>query len=243
MRAIVIGGVAAGMSAASKLRRLDPGAEIAVYERGSFLSYGACGLPYYVGGFNDDPGKLIARTQAQYDEMGVQTFLRHEVLRVDARAGRVLVRDHDTGREFEDRYDALMIAVGCKSIAPPIPGADLPSVFCLKTMEDGLLLREIVRLPDVRHVAVIGGGPAGLAAAIEAASMPANNRTFLIEISVKIIKIKKVKSIHFGSNFRFPAGGFPVSTYVRASRPRLSGRPACRASRALRRRQNRPAAP
>lgn len=162
MRAIIIGGVAAGMSAASKLRRLDPGAEIAVYERGSFLSYGACGLPYYVGGFNDDPGKLIARTQAQYDEMGVQTFLRHEVLRVDARAGRVLVRDHDTGREFEDRYDALMIAVGCKSVAPPIPGADLPSVFCLKTMEDGLLLREIVRLSDVRHVAVIGGGYIGV---------------------------------------------------------------------------------
>ena len=66
MKAIVIGGVAAGMSAASKLRRVKPDAQIVVYERGGFLSYGACGLPYYVGGFNDDPAKLIARTQAVY---------------------------------------------------------------------------------------------------------------------------------------------------------------------------------
>lgn len=63
MRAIVIGGVAAGMSAASKLRRVLPDAQIAVYERGGYLSYGACGLPYYIGGFNDDPGRLIARTR------------------------------------------------------------------------------------------------------------------------------------------------------------------------------------
>ena len=77
MKAIVIGGVAAGMSAASKLRRVKPDAQIVVYERGGFLSYGACGLPYYVGGFNDDPAKLIARTQAVYKEMRIETHLFH----------------------------------------------------------------------------------------------------------------------------------------------------------------------
>lgn len=162
MKAIIIGGVAAGMSAASKLRRVLPDAEINVYERGNFLSYGACGLPYYVGGFNDDPNKLIARTQEQYEQMNIRTFLRHEVLKVDAVGKRVTVKDHDSGRTFEDSYDVLMIAVGCDSVSPKIPGADLPSVFYLKTMEDGLLLREIARLPDVNHVAVIGGGYIGV---------------------------------------------------------------------------------
>ena len=142
MKAIVIGGVAAGMSAASKLRRVMPDAQITVYERGGYLSYGACGLPYYIGGFNDDPGRLIARTREQYAQMRIDTFLHHEVLSVDAAAKRVRVRDNDSGREFEDSYDALMIAVGCDSVAPKVPGADLPSVFYLKTMEDGLLLRD-----------------------------------------------------------------------------------------------------
>lgn len=162
MKAIIIGGVAAGMSAASKLRRTSPSAEIVVYERGSFLSYGACGLPYYIGGFNDDPAKLIARSREQYDQMGIQTFLRHEVLSLDPNTKRLRIRDHDSGREFDDHYDVLMVAVGCKSVAPPIPGADLPSVFCLKTMEDGLLLKEILRLPEVRHVVVVGGGYIGV---------------------------------------------------------------------------------
>lgn len=162
MKAIVVGGVAAGMSAASKLRRAAPNARITVYEKGNFLSYGACGLPYYIGGFNDDPVKLIARTREQYDQMRIETHLRHEVTQVNAQAKRVRVRDHDTGREFEDSYDVLMIAVGCNSVAPRIPGADLPSVFYLKTMEDGLLLHEIARLEDVRHVAVVGGGYIGV---------------------------------------------------------------------------------
>ena len=159
---IVIGGVAAGMSAASKLRREDPEAEIVVYERGSFLSYGACGLPYYIGGWNEDPQKLIARTPEKFREMGIETHLRHEALRVDPREKTVTVRDLESGREFTDRYDRLMIAVGCRSAAPPVPGYDLPAVFSLRSMEDGLLLHEVARLPGVHHVAIVGGGAIGV---------------------------------------------------------------------------------
>ena len=162
MRVVVIGGVAAGMSAASKLRRTDPDAEIIVYERGSFLSYGACGLPYYIGGWNDDPQKLIARTPEKFREMGIETRLRHEVLKVDPSAKTVRVRDLDSGREFEDRWDRLMIAVGCRSAAPPVPGYDLPAVFSLRSMEDGMLLREVARLPGIRHVVIVGGGAIGV---------------------------------------------------------------------------------
>ena len=100
MKAIVLGGVAAGMSAASKLKREKPDADIVVYERGNFLSYGACGLPYYIGGFNTEADRLIARTREQYDSMGIRTFLRHEALRVDASAKRVQVKNHDTGDVF-----------------------------------------------------------------------------------------------------------------------------------------------
>ena len=162
MKAIVIGGVAAGMSAASKLRRVLPDAEITVYEKGGYLSYGACGLPYYIGDFNTDPGKLIARTKEQFREMNIDCRLHHEVLRVDAAAKKVRVKDLSAGTEFEDSYDRLMIATGCNSVIPKLPGADLPSVFYLRSMEDGLLLREIAHLEGVRHVAVIGGGYIGV---------------------------------------------------------------------------------
>ena len=162
MRAIIIGGVAAGMSAASKLRRADGKAEIVVYERGSFLSYGACGLPYFIGGWNDEAQKLIARTPEEFREMGIETHLRHEVLRADFEKKTVLVRDLESGREFTDRWDRLMIAGGCRSAAPPVPGFDLPAVFSLRSMEDGLLLREVFRLPGVRHVVIVGGGAIGV---------------------------------------------------------------------------------
>ena len=162
MKVIVIGGVAAGMSAASKLRRLSPEAEIVVYEKGSFLSYGACGLPYFVGGFNDDPNLLIARTYQQFQQMGIQAKLHHEVLSVDADRRVITVKNHDSGEIFEDTYDQLMVATGCRSVAPKIPGTDLASVFFLHSMEDGLLLKQIAALPDITHAAIIGGGYVGV---------------------------------------------------------------------------------
>ena len=162
MKAIVLGGVAAGMSAASKLRREKPDAQIVVYERGNFLSYGACGLPYYIGGFNTDPQKMIARTREQYDQMGIRTYLRHEALRVDPAARRVQVKNHDTGETFWDAYDTLMIGVGCDSVMPGVPGANLPSVFYVKTMEDGLLFERIAHLNGVNEVVIVGGGYIGV---------------------------------------------------------------------------------
>ena len=162
MRAVIIGGVAAGMSAASKLRRLDPNAEIVVYERGSYLSYGACGLPYYVGGWIDDPGLMVARTQEQFSDMRVETHLRHTALRVEPEQRRVELTDQATGRRFYDRYDVLMLAVGAESVVPDLPGARLPEVYYLKTMEDGLRLRDAAQRPDVREAVVIGGGAIGV---------------------------------------------------------------------------------
>ncbi|MHC1787154.1 MAG: CoA-disulfide reductase [Christensenellales bacterium] len=162
MRAVIIGGVAAGMSAASKLRRMDPEVQIAVYERGSFLSYGACGLPYLVGGVNTDPGLLIARRREYFENQGMSIHLRHEVVSLDPGERTLTVRDLDSGRTFQDHYDRLMIAVGCDSAVPRIPGADAAGVFYIKSMEDALLLEKIVGTPGLQRAIIIGGGYIGV---------------------------------------------------------------------------------
>ncbi len=162
MKVIVIGGVAAGMSAASKISRIDKSAEIVVYEKNGFLSYGACGLPYYVGGFNNDYRRMIARTGEEFDSMGIKTFLKHEVEKVDFAAKTVYVRDLESGRTFPDTYDKLMISTGAASVMPPFEGKDLVGVHTLKTMEDGIFLKELAKLQEIKNVVIVGGGYIGI---------------------------------------------------------------------------------
>jgi NADPH-dependent 2,4-dienoyl-CoA reductase/sulfur reductase-like enzyme len=162
MKAVIIGGVAAGMSAAAKIKRTDPTAEVTVYEKGRFLSYGACGLPYFVGGDNDDYTKLIARSREDFELMGVRALLLHEAVGVDPLRKTVAVRDLGTGAEFEDGYDALLVATGCGAVLPPVPGADGAGVFTFRGMEDGLLMRGLVERDEVRRCAVVGGGYVGV---------------------------------------------------------------------------------
>ncbi|MEH6990944.1 CoA-disulfide reductase [Cytobacillus firmus] len=162
MKLLVIGGVAASMSAASKLRRMDEKAEITVYEKGKFLSYGACGLPYYISGENDDYRKMIARTQEQFAERNIKTHLQHEVLKVDTNKKEVTVKDLASGKTFTDTYDKLMIGTGTFPIMPPFPGADLENIHVLKTLEDGMVLKEISHKPEVQDVVIVGGGYIGI---------------------------------------------------------------------------------
>lgn len=162
MKVVVIGGVAAGMSAASKIKRIDESAEVIVYEKGGFLSYGACGLPYYVGGFNDDHTKMIARSREQFEKTGIRTHLHHEVLKVVPQEKKILVRNHETGDLFIENYDKLMIASGASALKPPLEGIDKKGVYQLKTMEDGLRLKEIANQPDIKKVVIVGGGYIGI---------------------------------------------------------------------------------
>lgn len=162
MKVIIIGGVAAGMSCASKVIRSVPSAEIAVYEKGGFLSYGACGLPYYVGNINDDHRRMIARTKAAFEESGIRCHLHHEIVHVDVQKREVTVHDIKEGRYFQDRYDKLMIASGAKAVMPPIEGSYLVGVHTLKTMEEGIFLREYAKSRQIRNIAIIGGGSIGI---------------------------------------------------------------------------------
>ena len=162
MKVVMIGGVAASMSAASKVVRIDKNAQVVVYEKGGFLSYGACGLPYYIGGFNDDYTKMIARTKEQFESMGIKSHLRHEVLKVIPDEKKLLVRNHETGDLFVDTYDKLLIGTGAAAVKPFIEGIDKKGIYQLKTLEDGLILKEAVKDQKIKKVVIVGGGYIGI---------------------------------------------------------------------------------
>ena len=130
---VVIGGDAAGMSAASKARRDAPDTEVVVFEKGQWVSYGACGLPYYVKGDIDTLDDLVAMTPEEFAERGVDLHQHHEVVDVDPEA-KVVTAVHD-GETVEQSYDDLLIATGASAIVPPIDGVDLDGVFTLHSMD------------------------------------------------------------------------------------------------------------
>jgi len=120
MRIIIVGGIAAGMSAAAKLRRTDRDAEIVVYEKSPHISFGACGLPYYVGGNFDNIDRMLVRTPEKVRETGIDVKVEHEVLSLDVQNKTIKVKDLQSGEIFSDKYDKLMIATGAATIIPPI---------------------------------------------------------------------------------------------------------------------------
>jgi NADPH-dependent 2,4-dienoyl-CoA reductase/sulfur reductase-like enzyme len=164
MRILIVGGVAAGMSAAARARRNAKDATIVVFERGEVVSFGACGLPYYVGGWFDDPAYMIARTAAQMIESGIDVRLRHEAIGVNAQAKTLRVRNLNSGEVVDEPYDRLMIATGAMPIRPPFPGIDLANVHFLTRLDDGKALRTRLESPDCQRVAVIGAGFIGVEA-------------------------------------------------------------------------------
>ena len=163
---VVIGGTAAGLSAASKAKRLDPSLEITVFEKSGYISYGACGLPYFVGGLIENPDDLVSVSlKSMNEKRGVPTFIHHEVTAIDREQKRVSVKNLDTGEAFFAPYDRLVIATGAAPIAPSIPGADAANLHSLRTVEDGIRLKDTVR--EGARCAIIGGGFIGLEVAEE----------------------------------------------------------------------------
>ena len=128
MRVVIVGAVAAGMSAAAKLKRMKPEYEVVVYEKTDVVSFGACGLPYFVGGFFDDANNMIARSPEKFRETGIDLNIFKEVVAVDTDAKKLTVKDIKTCETFEDSYDKLMIATGASSIIPPIKNVKLENV-------------------------------------------------------------------------------------------------------------------
>ncbi|MGW5663838.1 FAD-dependent oxidoreductase [Streptomyces sp. NPDC003758] len=163
-RLVVIGGDAAGMSAASQARRLKgpDELEIVAFERGHFSSFSACGIPYWVGGDVAGRDELIARTPEEHRARGIDLRMRTEVTEIDVAGGRVRARNVDSGAEEWTSYDKLVIATGARPIRPDLPGADSPGVHGVQTLDDGQALLDALAATKGRRAVVVGAGYIGV---------------------------------------------------------------------------------
>ena len=161
-RVLVVGGVAAGMSAASQIRRRHPKTRVVVFERGDYISYGACGMPYNIEDPERDIEDLIVLTaEHARKKRGIDLRLRHEAAALDLERGVVTVIDHDEGKEKEEAFDALVIASGARAVRLPLDGFDLPGVHVLRELTDGAAIKQMLNA-TTKQAVIIGAGYIGM---------------------------------------------------------------------------------
>lgn len=163
-RLVVIGGDAAGMSAASQARRLKgpDELEIVAFERGHFSSYSACGIPYWVGGEVPERDDLIARTPAEHRARSIDLRMSTEVMEIDVAGQRVRSHRLPSGTDVWTGYDKLVIATGARPVRPDLPGIDAPGVHGVQTLDDGQALLDTLRATEGRSAVVVGAGYIGV---------------------------------------------------------------------------------
>lgn len=161
-KVVIIGGDAAGMSAASKLKRLRPDAEIIVYEMSGETSYGACGLPYYISGANDEINRIRIRRPEQFIESGIKVKTFHKVIKVNTKEKSLLVKNLSSGEEITDTYDRLVVASGASPVIPPFQERNLRNIFTLKSINDAENICERAVSKDTKNAVIVGAGYIGL---------------------------------------------------------------------------------
>lgn len=162
-RVLIVGGVAGGASCAARLRRLDEQAEIVVFDRGPYVSFANCGLPYYVGDvIREEERLLVATPEVFRRNFQIDVRTQNEVVAVDRQRRRIEVRDLLTGRLDTEPYDALVLAPGAKPVRPELPGIGLPGIHVLRTIPDSRRIREWIESRKPERAAVVGGGLIGL---------------------------------------------------------------------------------
>ncbi len=160
---IIIGGVAAGATAAARMRRLDESAEIILFEKGAHVSFANCGLPYYIGGAIEERSSLLVSTKEDIEgKYNVDVRLLSEVLKIDKESNKVIVKNHKDGSEYEESYDALVISTGSTPIVPPLPGIDSKTVFTLWNMHDTDRVYNFIEENAPKKAVVVGGGFIGV---------------------------------------------------------------------------------
>lgn len=159
MKVVIVGGVAGGATAAARIRRLDEHAEIIVFERSGYISYANCGLPYYIGDVIADPEDLTLQTpESFYSRFRVNMKVKHEVTAIHPDRKTVSVKNLNTGEEFEESYDKLILSPGAKPTQPRVPGVGLNKLFTLRTVEDTFRIKEYIDQYQPKSVVLAGGG-------------------------------------------------------------------------------------
>ena len=163
MKVVIVGGVAGGATAAARIRRLNEQAEIVVFERSGFISYANCGLPYYIGGVIEDPEELTLQTpESFFSRFRVSMRVRHEVTAIHPEKKEVTVKNLETGEEFEESYDKLILSPGAKPTQPRLPGVGLDKLFTLRTVEDTFCIKDYINANHPKSAVLAGGGFIGL---------------------------------------------------------------------------------
>jgi NADPH-dependent 2,4-dienoyl-CoA reductase/sulfur reductase-like enzyme/rhodanese-related sulfurtransferase len=200
MKVIIVGGVAGGASCAARLRRLDEKAEILMVERGPYVSYANCGLPYHVGGVIEKESSLLVATEATFrTQFAIDVRTHCEVVGISAAKKTVDLKDHKTGKVTTEKYDKLVLSPGAAPIRTPLPGIDLPGIFSVRTVPDARDIRAWLARNDLpgmdhytgcqteikaRRAVVIGGGFIGL-------EMVEN----LVHLGVEVTLIEKMNQV------------------------------------------------
>ena len=163
MKVVIVGGVAGGATAAARIRRLDEQAEVIVFERSGYISYANCGLPYYIGGVIEDPEDLTLQTpESFWKRFRIQMKVRHEVTAIHPDRKTVSVRNLETGEDFEEAYDQLLLSPGAKPVWPELPGMGSERLFTLRTVEDTFRIKEFINQNGPKSAVMVGGGFIGL---------------------------------------------------------------------------------
>ena len=163
MKTIIIGGVAGGASAAARLRRLDEAAEIIILERGEFISFANCGLPYFIGGEITDRNMLTLQTPASFKaRFNIDVRVFSEAIKISPDTKTVTVKDFNIGTTYEESYDNLILSPGAEPIKPNISGIEGANVFTLRNIPDTLKIKNYIETAEPKSAVVIGGGYIGV---------------------------------------------------------------------------------
>lgn len=185
MKIVILGGVAAGAKAAAKTRRILPDANIDLYTDDTHISYSACGLPYYIEGNFEDYQMLLVRSPEDFEKKNVHIHLKSRAVKIIPEAKQVLIQDLETQRAYIVDYDKLIIATGARPIIPKIKNVNLPNVFTLRKIEDGIAIKE--KLLVSKHGTIVGGGYIGIE--LLEALVKQNLKATLVEFSPHIMPI------------------------------------------------------
>ena len=160
---LIVGGVAGGAGTAARLRRRDENAQIIMFERGEYISYANCGLPYYAGNVITERSRLFVMTVERFmQSLNVEARVHSEVVSINRKAKTILVKDLKNNTEYEQRYDTLILSPGASPVRPAIPGIDHPSIMSLRSVSDIDTIKEKIDSPTTKRAVVVGGGFIGL---------------------------------------------------------------------------------